>query len=314
MRNSSACPRRLMSSCSSVSGSPAAMRSCQPMRSTPGGQLGDRMLDLEPGVHLDEVERRRRRPGTRPCRRSRSRRPRGGQRGLGHRAGSARGSAPVEEQRAARLLDDLLVPPLDAALALEDVKERCRGCHRESAPRCAAARGSSARGRRRRGRTRTGRGRSQARKAFSSSACEPRDRHADAAAAARGLAPAPGSRCARPPRRRRGVGHHAVDPGHDRDTGRRGQARGPVHLSFIRAIASGGGPTKTMPGLGAGAGELGALRDEAVARVDCLGAGLLRRLEQSLDVEVAVLRWRAGRCAPPGRPRLTNGASASASE
>ena len=38
-----------------------------------GHQLGDRVLDLEPGVHLEEVEvARARRRGTRPCRRRRS--------------------------------------------------------------------------------------------------------------------------------------------------------------------------------------------------------------------------------------------------
>ena len=41
-----------------------------------GDLLGDRMLDLQPRVHLEEIERaatRRRRPGTRPCRRCDSR-------------------------------------------------------------------------------------------------------------------------------------------------------------------------------------------------------------------------------------------------
>ena len=60
---------------SAVSARRRRSRSCQPIRSSAGGELGHRVLDLEPGVHLDEVERRRRRPGTPPCRRWRSRRP-----------------------------------------------------------------------------------------------------------------------------------------------------------------------------------------------------------------------------------------------
>ena len=57
---------------------PAATRSCSLDQVDAGDQLGHRVLDLEPGVHLEEVERRRsrRRAGTRRCRRSCSRRPR----------------------------------------------------------------------------------------------------------------------------------------------------------------------------------------------------------------------------------------------
>ena len=36
--------------------SPRAMRICQRTRSTPGHHLGDRMLDLQPRVHLEEIE------------------------------------------------------------------------------------------------------------------------------------------------------------------------------------------------------------------------------------------------------------------
>ena len=52
--------------------SPSAMRNCSRTRSMPRGLLGDRVLDLQPGVDLEEGDRAvRRRPGTRRCRRRR---------------------------------------------------------------------------------------------------------------------------------------------------------------------------------------------------------------------------------------------------
>ena len=56
MRTSMACPFRAMSSWLKSSASPDAMRICQATRSRPGDQLGDRVLHLEAGVHLEEVE------------------------------------------------------------------------------------------------------------------------------------------------------------------------------------------------------------------------------------------------------------------
>ena len=45
-----------MSSCVSDSGAPAAIRICSMHEVDAGDHLGDRVLDLEPRVHLDEVE------------------------------------------------------------------------------------------------------------------------------------------------------------------------------------------------------------------------------------------------------------------
>ena len=45
-----------ISSWEKPSGSPAATRSCSATRSSAGDHLGDRVFDLQPGVHLEEVE------------------------------------------------------------------------------------------------------------------------------------------------------------------------------------------------------------------------------------------------------------------
>ncbi len=86
-----------------------------------GHHLGDRMLDLEPRVHLEEVEARRpRRAGTRSCRRwcsrptARRRRP---------RCVIAARSGGRDGQRR-RLLDHLLMAPLDRALAFDERQHR----------------------------------------------------------------------------------------------------------------------------------------------------------------------------------------------
>ncbi len=83
-----------------------------------GDQLGDRVLDLEAGVHLheevvagravdDELHRARAEVAD-------------GLRGVHRRPPHRRAGLRVE-QRGRRLLDDLLVPPLEAALALAEV-------------------------------------------------------------------------------------------------------------------------------------------------------------------------------------------------
>ena len=83
-----------------------------------GQHLGHRMLDLDAAVDLDEVRScRRDRPGTRACRRSRSRPPRRRPR----RSRTAASAGLLGEGRRGRLLDDLLVAPLDGAVALADV-------------------------------------------------------------------------------------------------------------------------------------------------------------------------------------------------
>ena len=84
----------------------------------PGDCLGDRMLDLQPGVDLEEPEVAVRvRARTRRCPRRGTRRP---SRRPARRRPSARAQVGVERRRRA-LLDDLLVAALDRALALEAV-------------------------------------------------------------------------------------------------------------------------------------------------------------------------------------------------
>ena len=74
MRHSIAQPRGAISSCPNGSFSPAAIAKLPLHEVDARHQLGDRMLDLEARVHLEEVELARpRRAGTRTCRRSRSR-------------------------------------------------------------------------------------------------------------------------------------------------------------------------------------------------------------------------------------------------
>ena len=84
-----------------------------------GDHLGDRVLDLQARVHLEEVEVRRPGPrGTRPCRRRRSRPPRpAAHRGLAH------ARAHLRRRRPATALSSmqLLVAALDRALALAEV-------------------------------------------------------------------------------------------------------------------------------------------------------------------------------------------------
>ena len=87
-----------------------------------GDHLGHRVLDLEPGVHLHEVEAlvlavagddELDRAGVLVADRARRR-----DRGLAHRARGRLG-----QPRRRRLLDDLLMPALDRAVALEQVHE-----------------------------------------------------------------------------------------------------------------------------------------------------------------------------------------------
>ena len=77
MRTSMAWPRTAMSAWRKRSGSPPAMRSISLHQVDAGDHLGHRMLDLDAGVHLDEIEvaGRRRRRDIRACRRRDSRPP-----------------------------------------------------------------------------------------------------------------------------------------------------------------------------------------------------------------------------------------------
>ena len=78
----------------------------------PGDLLGDAVLDLQPRVHLEEEVARRPSPGTRRCRRPRSRPSR-----RAAIAASERSSERAREARRRRLLDHLLVAALHRAVA-----------------------------------------------------------------------------------------------------------------------------------------------------------------------------------------------------
>ena len=100
-----------------------------------GDLLGDRVLDLDARVHLDEdVVARPGRAGTPRCRRcgsrSRSRTARRPRTCRSRIAGSRFGRRGD--------LDDLLVPALHRAVPLEEVDDVARRRRRGSAPRCAA--------------------------------------------------------------------------------------------------------------------------------------------------------------------------------
>ena len=77
-------------------------------------------------------------------------------------------------------------------------------------------------------------------------------------------------------------------------------------------IVSRRGPTKTSPAASTAAAKLGILGQKAVARMDGVGAGLARRGEDRVDVEIGLRRRAAGRSRPPRRPCAPRGASLSA--
>ena len=162
----------------------------------------------------------------------------------------------------------------------------------------------------------------------------------DAAVAERGARPPAGPpRCASGERRRRAHGAHAapaaargglheqreaepsglrpervvgeVDAG---VAGRHRRRRPPRPAGAPRScrpaarIAAGGGPTQTQPGRGDGLGELGALGQEAVAGVHGVGAGVGRGRHERGGVEVAPAprrrRRRRSTCSAPALGRL----------
>ena len=84
--------------------------------------------------------------------------------------------------------------------------------------------------------------------------------------------------------------------------------RASVLLPILR-IASADGPMKVMPGGGAGVGEVLVLRQEAVAGVDRVGAGLPAGVEDLVDHQVAL---RGRRRADRDRARRPAGRAARA--
>ena len=129
---------------------PRATRICQAHQVETGDPLGHGVLDLEPGVHLQEVEVAV--PVDQELHRARA--------DVAHRLGGAhghlahRGAHLGGEDGRGRLLDDLLVAALRRALALVQMDECARLIARTpGSPRGAACPGTS-RGRRRRFRRR----------------------------------------------------------------------------------------------------------------------------------------------------------------
>ena len=219
-------------------------------------QLGHRVLDLQPRVHLeeeelagvagrDELDRAGAVVAARPRERDRGRAHPRAQRG-------------VDDGRR-RLLDDLLVAALQRALALAEVHARCRGGRRGPGPRCGAgARGSA---RRARGRRRT----------------------PPAPRAARPRSPPPSSSAARttrmplPPPPATALTTTGI-PSSARSSPRVGRrpgtpARRPRgapcarRLSPISSIAAGGGPIHVSPASATARANAAFSRQEAVARV-----------------------------------------------
>ena len=265
----------------------------------PGDLLGDRVLDLQPGVHLHEEALS---PSPRVARDDELDGARAGvAAGPGGRAGGGahRRALPGRQQRRRRLLDDLLVPALQRALALAEVDHAAvlvgqhldldvpgsrdqaldeQGVVAERAARLAPGRGHGA-----------------------GEVAGPVHRvHALPAAAGRRLdqhrvADSRGGLCqlvVREP--------GPSDPG---TTGTPAAATVCLAriLSPMASIAAAGGPTKTIPACGAGGGERGVLAEEAVAGVDRLRAGRPRRRDHLLDREVA-RRSRSGPSVPRRGP------------
>ncbi len=60
----------------------------------------------------------------------------------------------------------------------------------------------------------------------------------------------------------------------------------------MAAIAAGGGPMKTRPAFSQAVGEGLVLRQEAVARMDRVGARRVRGFEDAVDAEIALAHGR----------------------
>ena len=102
-------------------------------------------------------------------------------------------------------------------------------------------------------------------------------------------------------------------PGHGGDADRRGPAAGRAACRRARRSTADDGPTKTRPGVLDGPGERRPLGQEAVARMDRLGAGRRGGLDDRVDAQVALGRRRRARAGRRRRPARTCSASASAS-
>ncbi len=275
-----------------------------------GDGLGDRVLDLDAGVDLEEPELL---PGEEELDRAGADVADGAGHGQG---GVAQAFAQGGTDRGRRgLLDQLLVAALDRALALEqvhhaaarvgqeldlDVARGLQPAFEEHLVAAERAPGLAA-------------GRLDGLGQVARVADHP---HADPAAAVGRLDhqgepdPLPGGGQVRA-----GV---AGRPGHRlaREHRHPGAGRDPLGLQLV---AEGGQHLRGRPhegqaALAAAGGELGPLGQEPVARVDGVGAGALGRVQDGLEVAGRSRPRRRRPAARPRRPWPTNGASRSGSE
>src|SRR5262249_6540804 len=255
----------------------------------PGGQLGNRMLDLKPGVHLDEVEGavgveelHRSRVGVAECL---GRRQRGGKHSL-----SDRRVRPAGKERRRSLLQNLLVPALNRALALQAVDQLSaaisQNLHLDVPGRVKVSlEVDSLSSKRRAGAV------AALAEHLLQLAWLTRHAHSDSATAAGGLAEHRKSDSLSLGQRRGGARDDAVASRHHRYPSIADDSP-----SFAFVLHSGhrfGRRSDEDEARAAtGAREVGILRKKAVAGVNGLRSALLCRIEDRLDVEVALLRRR----------------------
>ncbi len=253
-----------------------------------GDQLGDRVLHLETGVHLHEVVRVRIAAGHDELHRARA--------PVAAGAGRLDGRLPhrrprlVVEEHAGRLLDDLLVAPLEGALALAEVDDIAVAVGQDLDldvpgavdPPLDQERVVAEGGRR----LAPGR-----RDLLVQHGQVPDQPHALAAAARAGLEQ---HRGAQVPRRRGEFG--VTSAGDDRDSGRLHGLLG-ADLVAHQGDRLGRRPDEDQARLGARPSEGGVLGEEPVPRVDGLGAGAGRRLQQPGHGQIRSVPP----CRPPGR-------------
>ena len=289
------------------SGSPSAMRSWSSTRSRPVTCLGDRVLDLQSGVHLQEVERpvavQDELDGARA---GVAGRPAGGDGCLGQR-----GAELAVDGRGRRLLHDLLVAALDGALALEQVDHVAVGVAEDLHLDVARVRDVALQ---EHGAVAERGGRLVAR-GLPTAPCELRwvadQPHAAPAAAERRL-----DQQREADLRGRvvtdavGVDGHA---GQHRDArcGHHGLGR---DLVAHRCDRAGRRADEGQAGVGAGPGERGVLGQEPVARVDGVGAGRGGRGDDQVGPQVGVGGRRSGQPDRLVGQRHVGKASASGSE